>query len=288
MPTEVIVEDSMPSETYHRDPAPQPSLSASIAKILDRKSPLHAWTANPRLNPNYQDSEKEIFDLGTAAHSLLLEGIDKMVEMPFDDWRKKEAREQRDLVRRQGKLPVLSKYVSDIYLMIQIAKKALADSELGLDLSSCFTERSIFWQQDGIWKRARLDAQSRQHHLILDYKSTDEADPYTFQRQIINLGYDIQAAHYCDAYRAAVPTCDRDPTFVFLVQERSAPFACSLVGVDPVFLGLGQQKIERAGKIWKRCNESNSWPSYSKSIFWAEPPAWALADFERRSLGEQE
>jgi hypothetical protein len=34
---------------YHADPCAQPSLSASIARELIHKSPLHAWQVHPKL-----------------------------------------------------------------------------------------------------------------------------------------------------------------------------------------------------------------------------------------------
>lgn len=40
----------LPSAEYHADPAPEPSLSATLAKLLISRSPRHAWMASPRLN----------------------------------------------------------------------------------------------------------------------------------------------------------------------------------------------------------------------------------------------
>jgi len=116
----------------------------------------------------------------------------------------------------------------------------------------------------------------------MDYKTTESADPFSFQRLLINLDYDLQAAHYCEAQRAAEPGLDRDPDFVLLVQEREPPFACSLVGIDPMLLDLGARKCERASAIWKSCLASGKWPGYSSRIHWASAPAWAMAAFEER------
>ena len=49
----------MSEDCYHADPADAPSLSASIAKILIAETPLHAWTAHPKLNPNFVREEKD-------------------------------------------------------------------------------------------------------------------------------------------------------------------------------------------------------------------------------------
>ena len=42
---------------YHADPAPEPSLSRSLAHTLLTRSPRHAWQAHPRLNPAWLPDE---------------------------------------------------------------------------------------------------------------------------------------------------------------------------------------------------------------------------------------
>jgi hypothetical protein len=278
----VQIHDGMPAEVYHADPCSEPSLSSSIAKILVEQSPLHAWHAHPRLNKNHVSKESEDFDRGSATHSLLLEGDDRMVECPYDDWRKKEARELRDRIRSEGKLPMLSKHVETIRKMVEIAKKALADSELGATLEDFYVERTVIWNDRGAWKRARFDLQHKTRPLLMDYKSTTDADPFSFPGLIINNGYDIQAAHYSDAYSVAHPHELKEPEFVFLVQENREPFACSLVGVDPMLMDLGVQKMEAATALWRRCMESGRWPGYSNRIAWSSAPPWAFTNFEAR------
>jgi len=279
----VSVYDNMPASDYHADPSPEPSLSSSIAKILVNQSPMHAWFAHPRLNPHHRPEESEDFDRGSAAHSLLLEGDDRMVECSFNDWRTNAAKDMRDKVRLEGKLPLLTKHIGPVRKMVEIAKKYLRESELELQIEDCFAERTVIWQAGRIWKRARFDLQVRDRPVLLDYKSTETADPLSFSRQIIGMGYDVQAAHYVEAYETMhAPPEAPQATFVFLVQERSEPFACSLVGVDPMMLDLGQQKCEFASKLWKQCLDSGKWPGYPRQIAWAAPPAWALENFEQR------
>jgi hypothetical protein len=97
----------MDSASYHKDPCLAPSLSSGIARTLLTHSPAHAWTAAPAAQPRLPIEEKESFDIGSAAHALLLEGEDRMVVLPYDDYRKKEAKEARDYARAEGKHPIL-------------------------------------------------------------------------------------------------------------------------------------------------------------------------------------
>ena len=84
---------TMTAEEYHSDPADVPSLTASIAHIICSQSPLHAWANHPRLNPDFKREEQANWDVGTAAHALLLEGNEGVAMIDYPDWRKKEARD---------------------------------------------------------------------------------------------------------------------------------------------------------------------------------------------------
>ena len=69
---------TIPSAAYHRDDVgcDAPTLSASIASLLLRDSPRHAYAAHPKLGGHPRD-DSETFDLGTAAHAyLLVEALD--------------------------------------------------------------------------------------------------------------------------------------------------------------------------------------------------------------------
>jgi hypothetical protein len=57
---------------YHADPAPERGVASTLARVILSQSPLHAWTAHPRLNPAYEPVEKKTFDIGRAAHRAVL------------------------------------------------------------------------------------------------------------------------------------------------------------------------------------------------------------------------
>src|SRR4029077_4574623 len=106
------------SEAYQADPCPVASLSAGIVDLLIRESPLHAWHAHPKLNPDYQPQVDSRFDIGTAAHALLFEGMDNAVIVEADDWRTKAARETGDAIRAAGKLPLLARHHAAVEEMV--------------------------------------------------------------------------------------------------------------------------------------------------------------------------
>ena len=45
----------IPATEYHADPCPEPSLSASVARTLIDRSPLHAWMKHPKLGGQQEE-----------------------------------------------------------------------------------------------------------------------------------------------------------------------------------------------------------------------------------------
>lgn len=287
---------------YHAQRDHAPMLSSSIARILLSQSPLHAWTAHPRLNPNYVAEEKKEFDLGTAAHAMLLEGdaglsvIDpelyrsKPTKANPDGgvpkgWTNDAIREARDAARANGKTPILPSNMAEIELMAKIARQAIADCpDLGgLTLADGVAEQTIFWQEPGVWICARPDWMSRDRRVQISYKTTGaSANPSGFERMIEGMGYDVQDALYLRGNRAT--GAPDDCRSVTLCQENTPPYACSWTGLDPAFRALADEKVEQAIEIWRRCMASGKWPGYSSRICWIAPPAWAMARWEERAL----
>lgn len=265
---------TMSAEAYHADPAPEPSLSASIAKILLAQSPYHAMLAHPRLNGAYKPDHSSRLDLGSAAHALLLERDDTRITwVPHDDWRTGAAKALRDEAQASGRMAVLSKHQLQLEQMVVIARQFLFDSELGDILDTGTAEQTMLWHEAGVWCRGRCDLVSADRKVILDYKTTDSAAPNAFIRQIGNMGYDLQAQLYTRGMGAIAQVF---PEFIFLVQEIESPFACSLVGLSNAYKEIGQSKVMRAIQAWGKCLHSRTWPSYPNNIHYAEPPAWLV------------
>jgi hypothetical protein len=270
--------DGLPEAIYHEDSFPSPVLSTSVIKDMLFKSPYHAWVNHPALNPQYQPEEdEEKFDVGRMAHCLLLEGLDKAVVVEFDSWRTKDARAERDAIRLDGKIPLLRTKYDDIAMMVSTAVKFLRTSELHIDdlQAEGKAERSFIWQEGDLWFKCRPDWMPNDNAYILDYKSTGKsANPETLDKHILSMGYDIQDALY---KRGTCALLEKQIPFVFLFQETTYPFACSLNSLNPAFAGCGLVKMERGINLWRGCMAENYWPGYPTGICHLEPPPWAVA-----------
>src|SRR6266545_1839137 len=117
---------------YHLDQIgnDQPSLSAGIASILINASPKHAWTAHPKLNPDYQPREDKKFDIGTVAHALLLQGANACEVVYADDWRTKDAKEARDAIRASGRIPLLGDQWEGVKEMVDAGRSQLDEFDI--------------------------------------------------------------------------------------------------------------------------------------------------------------
>ena len=263
---------------YHADPALVPSLSNSIAKTIIQHSPYHAWLEHPKLNPKYQHRDSGTFDIGTAAHALLLEGNQaKIAIIEADDWRTKAAREVREEARSNGLTPILAKHNAAVNRMVDAAKSFIETTELRGIFQDGAPEQTLIWQEDDVYMRSRLDWLTADRRLILDYKSSASAEPRWFSRQIANMGYDMQAAFYL---RGLAACGHPNAQFVFLAQEVEPPHACSLHAIAPSMYEIAQAKVQQAINIWRQCMKSGEWPAYNNQIHWAEATAWQMAQME--------
>lgn len=279
----------MPFDVYLRDPCPEPSLSSGLIGTLLNQSPRHAWFAHPRLNPDKVISEPTAdMEFGTSCHALLLEGDEsRLVEVNADDWRTKVAKEQRDEARAAGKIALLSKRVPDVYAMVAVARAAVdrCDELAGL-LDGGVAERVMTWQQSGVWNRARPDFYNADMGIVLDFKTTGgSAEPsFWTSKQLTAMGYDIQAAHYLDGFEIL---SGLRPQWLWLVQENTSPFECSIIGAGEGTLDLGSQKVTQARNIFAHCLKNDIWPGYPSQICWSEPQSWDISKWEERKIVNQ-
>jgi len=279
---------NIPAERYHADPCIEPSLSNSLAQILLSASPMHAWLAHPRLNPKHEREESSTFDLGSAAHTVLLEGgWDQVVEVVADDWKKNVAKEARNEIRAAGKLPVLTKHFLALRQMVPVAEMYIASNpDLQGLVADGRPETTLIWREGPTWFRCRPDLRSEDGVVIMDYKSTTSAAPHVFERQIERMGYDVQGAFYLRGNRAV--GAPDDCRFIFLAQEITPPYACQAIGLAPSYVAMGDMKVSRAIQTWRACMATGRWPAYLPQTVWAEVPEWAEKRFgEREQLHEQ-
>jgi hypothetical protein len=275
--TEPRIVDGMPFDVYAADPCPTPALSNSIIKPLLQQSPFHAGLQHPKLNPDcVPDDNAAKFDLGTAAHALLLEGADRCRIIEADDFRTKAAREERDLAYADGKTPLLRAQYDAAKVMVDRAREFIEHTEFAGVFKRGKPEQSFFWQEEcGIWVKARADFLTDERDLILDFKTTG-LPPRKWTRAMPDHGYDTQSL----LYQRGMSALGHNTRFVFLVQETCEPYACWLVQASESMRELAGMKIARAVRLWSDCLRNQRFPSYPLTVQHAEAPGYALIEEE--------
>jgi PDDEXK-like domain of unknown function (DUF3799) len=280
----------MTAAEYHADPCPQPSLSASIAWLLCSDSAARARWCHPRLNPQHQEEESDGFDIGTAAHSIVLEGDQRAVRVVdgVTDWRTTQAKEVRDQLRAEGLVPLLRKHYDQVVAMTASTRAQLDAHEDGREMfRDGWPELVAIWRLelgDGreVWCRSRIDY--LRVDGIDDYKSTrGSAHPEQVSKNMAKNGMVMQAEFYRRG--VAVLTGELLP-FRFAMQECYAPYLLSVNALAPSLAMLGEKQLQYALERWARCLEANVWPGYGTQTAYAELTPWdeqAWLDKEVRS-----
>lgn len=277
------------ADAYHADDTGDtPTLSASIARILCAKTPAHAKAAHPRLNPDYERKAEDKFDVGTAFHSLLLQGVDLVHVVHANDWRTKDAQAARDEARSYGRIPLLAKQWNEVSLMLDAVRAQLATLRIQpAPFSNGTPEQTIVWDEDGVRCRARLDWLHSGGLLIDDLKTTSaSAEPDAWRKTMYGMGADVQAAFYIRGVQAVFGHTFVD--FRFVVAETYPPYAISLIDLSPAALALANEKVDHAVATWRRCLEEDRWPAYPSRVASVDPPGWEEARWlERQAVAEE-
>lgn len=276
------------AEDYHADPCPAPSLSSSVARILLDQSPLHAWTACPRLNPDWLPTESGVFDFGKAAHRAVLGVGESFTAIPADllsddgGVRTKAAKEWVQQARADGLTPLKGEAIERINAMVAKIAGKLSANQIELDPAQ--SEVVAVAQIDGIWCRAMVDNAPPDPRLPLyDFKTTTDASPEATMRAVMNYGYDIQAAHYLATWKAAT---GEDRVFRFIFQEKTAPYEVSVIEVGHDSMTMAGKKIARARAMWRNCLEADDWPGYPAGVHRIELPEFMHARWLERESAE--
>jgi len=267
----------IPEADYHADPVAGGSLSCSGAKkLLVPSCPARfAWD---RANP---PEPSEAMNFGSAAHRVILGTGAPLELIDADSYRTKAAKEQRDHAWLVGCTPVLPREKETIDAMAN----ALWDHPVAgvlLDRTAGQAEQALVWQdpESGVWCRSLVDflpdIDSKGRLIVTDYKTCESGDTGQIARAVVNYGYHMQDAWYREA--AAALDLHPDPQFVFIFQEKAAPYLITVCQLRDDFTALGHRRNQAAREIYRDCSASGIWPGHVADpydIELIEPPRWA-------------
>lgn len=230
-------------------------------------SSLKAFAKSPNHYLQYiarEFKETPAMAFGRAFHCLLLEGeetfseryavapnCDKRTKVGKEEWQSfSEANQGREILDG-GDYQSILKMIESVNSQ---ERKSLKQITTEVNISGWISEIEFKGVVDGI---------SASH--ILDVKTTQDASPKAFQRQMYDLKYHLQAAIYCEITGVS--------EYYIMAVESSAPF-----NVQEYHLSF---ELVQAGRVelFELIRKFKSWDgtpeSYSVGIIKLELPKWA-------------
>ena len=249
-------------DDYHADPVPGGSLSSSGArKLLPPSCPAKFRYEQDNPGP----SQARHFDLGHAAHKLVLGVGAPLVVIEAANYRTKAAQEQQKAAHLAGHVPLLTHEHDQVQAMAAAIREhpiagPLFNPEHGTP------EVSLFWRDTptGVMCRARIDWLPHQRPgrtIIVDYKTCRTGDLDGLSRAVHDHGYHFQAAWYL-AGAQALGLAGDDAVFIFIAQEKEPPYLVTPFELDSTALRIAAAKTRQALQIYTHCTETDRWPGH--------------------------
>jgi hypothetical protein len=266
----------LPIEAYHRDPVEGGSLSSSGArKLLPPSCPakFKHW-----ITEGQQPSRE--FDIGHAAHKLILGAGPELVVVEAENYRTKAAQQLRDEAHAAGAVPLLEYEYEQVAAMAAALKAHPLASAL-LSPARGKAEQTLVWfdAEFGVWRRALLDflpdLLPGRRFVMPDYKTTRSAAPGDVPRAMASYGYHQQLDWYLGGVKALGLAGDQEPVAVLIFQEKTAPYLVTIVQPDSAALDVGRTRNRKALDVYRTCTETGEWPGYGDAVQLVTLPGYA-------------
>lgn len=237
-----------------------------------RRSDLWLINRSPYHFKYAMENEREqtkAMAFGSAIHAYILERDtfpNRYVCAPGVDRRTKEGRELwADFVEvcdENGLEPISLDDMSTIIDM----DKALQQNEVAMELLEGRHEQEFFWTDERTGERCKCKVDCITEYngkpYIVDYKTTDSCEDGHFERSAKKYGYQFQAGMYCEG---VFQNTFIEHGFVFVAQEKTAPYASRVYFCDPDWIKRGYDKYRELIGTYHECKERDEWPGYEQS-----------------------
>lgn len=254
----VYTAGELSAEEYHADIVPGGSLSSSGARKLMAPS----CPAKFRYEQDHPQPPKKIFDIGHAAHKLVLDDGPELVVVERPRWDTNEVKAEIRAIRARGAIPLKAAELEQVKAMAE-ALRAHPEAGPLLDPDAGTAEESLYWTDPGtgITRRARLDYR-RHDGRAVDYKTCTKADLDSLSKDVAEYGYQQQEDWYRDGLEA-LDLAPRDTEFSFVFQEKTPPYVVTVIQFDTEARRIGRLLNQTALHLYAKCTEDGYWPGHS-------------------------
>lgn len=258
-----MITTDLTNEQYHAHDA----ISSSDVKAVASTSLLH-WKSK-----TYKRSAA--FDLGTAVHALVLEPEKALVVRGPEDRRGSKWKEKQAEADLAGQL-LLTEADFD-----KAAAMALAviNSPIGPTLvgNDTINEASIFATDPatGLQIKTRPDSYWPDRGIVYDVKTTQDASPTGFAREIQKYNYALQAAFYMHVMRCAGLKAKK---FVFVAVEKEPPFAVGIHMLTDEYITWAERQMHDVLAQIKEAQATSTFTTGWPAVNIVDLPRWMSAD----------
>ena len=240
-----------------------------------RRSALHARYAMQH------PVESAALVLGQAVHAALLEPYTferAYARAPKVDRRTNAGKAEwaAFVAANAGRVVVPADDYDEALALVAAARNAPLVRELLCGAEDAdYNEVSLVWEDPdtGLRCKARLDRYTFHDgaNTVVELKTTADASPAAFARQIANLGYHTSAAWYLRGAHALEMAPGQ---FVFVALEKGEPHAVATYELGELFRSLGNEECDRALRAYAAAKAADAWPGYPERIVTLEAPGW--------------
>lgn len=256
----------MTNEDYHA----RPEISSSDVKAVASKSLAH-WKGKV-----WKDSSA--FALGSAVHALVLEPEKNLVIRGPEDRRGNKWKVDKLAADIDGKILL----TEGDYDLAQAIAAPLINHEVvkGFISQPDFVAEGSFFATDPVTNvkiKCRPDGFVPSSGVVFDIKTTRDASPDGFPREIRSYNYDLQAAFYLRCLRAAGYDAN---TFIFVCVEKEAPYAVCLHTLTDRYLEAADLRVTETLEKIHRAEAAGVFQTGWPLINHCDLPRWQTAEPE--------
>lgn len=264
--------DDVDETAYHDGSAfAEPTISCSDCKLLAKPGGAALW----HWQQGQPETPRREFDVGSAAHALILGTGPQIVCVP-GEWRTKEKKAEVADWRERGVLPLHSADYRAVFGMY----KAVPSHPVAAGLLASAPHREatgLVEGPGGQWLRCRFDAIGPAGIVDLKTVQGGFADPERFIRKALAMGWHQQAAWYRDMAQELGVTAG---PFRFIAVEKTPPYLAAVIELDEATEDLGRDANQRAIDTYRRCVATDEWPGYPDQIATVSAPPWAYPEID--------
>ena len=226
------------NEQYHSNDA----ISSSGLKSIWKNS----FSVKDYLNEKYTPSKA--FEIGTAIHTLCLEGRKAYDEQNYIIKEKIDRRTKvgktamEDHVAKSKGRTIIE--FNDHYMIEELFKNFNRNKK-AVEYCQGSIELSHYTDCEGILVKVRPDCINEEKNFISDIKTTQSANPKDFKREIYKYGYHLQAAFYSDMLN--IPA----ENFRFIAMQKTFPFTVEVYALSDDTIQRGRDAYQKALKHWR-------------------------------------